>query len=75
MAELLVQHSTPLEKYYLNTCYPSYWTGYADTPSEHYMQEDADQAKKHAEAVLTINDSIMKRAMQPDFEDKSFIAR
>ncbi len=55
----LVQHAIPLENYYLDTRYPNRWQGYNDTPAEHYTPEQADQAKEHAKAVLTIVRAIM----------------
>ena len=58
-AEGLVDHSSPLESYYLNTRYPNCWPGYTDIPSDHYTLEQADQARLHAKAVLAIVQSIM----------------
>ena len=55
----LVMHSTPLENYYLNTRYPNRWNGYTDAPAEHYSQEQADEAKEHAKAVLANVRAIM----------------
>ena len=57
--EGLVHHVIPLEDYYLNTRYPNKWEGYTDIPAEHYAQDDADQAKEHAQAVLAIVRAIM----------------
>ena len=55
----LLQHSSPLESYYLDTRYPNRWEGCTDVPSDHYKQEDAEGAKAHAEDVLRIVKSIM----------------
>ena len=55
----LADHTIPLEDYYLKTRYPNQWKGYTDIPFDHYIQEDADQAKDHAKAVLDIVNSVM----------------
>ena len=55
----LSSHAISLEDYYLNPRYPSCWPGYTDIPAEHYTEEDSDQAKEHAEAVLTTVREIM----------------
>ena len=57
--EGLVDHSSPLESYYLDPRYPNRWPGYTDIPSDHYTLEQADQARDHARAVLDIVQSIM----------------
>ena len=55
----LSDHCMPLEDFYSKTRYPDHWPGYTDTPSDHYDDADADQAKKHAKAVLDIVMAIM----------------
>jgi sacsin len=55
----LDDHAIPLEDYYLKTRYPNQWEGYTDIPCDHYTQEDAEQAKDHAKAVLDIVNTIM----------------
>ena len=62
IADSLPDHCIPLEDHYLKTRYPNHWPNYRDTPSDHYSEKDADQAKKHAEAVLEIVKSIMPAA-------------
>ena len=59
LTEGLVDHSSPLESYYLDTLYPNHWQGYTDIPSDHYTLEQADEARDHARAVLDIVQSIM----------------
>ena len=55
----LSEHSSPLERHYLDTRYPNRWpTG---APYEHYTSQDADSAKEHAEALLDIIRIIMLR--------------
>ena len=49
----LVQHANHLDgrKYFLNTRYPNRWSSGA--PADHYDERDAEEAKKHAECVLS----------------------
>lgn len=61
-SEELSQHSTPLQPFFDKTRYPNHWPDDLDAPSEHYQMEDADEAKKHAEAVL----EIMKAVIAPE---------
>ena len=56
----LAQYCVPLESYYLKTRYPNRWPGPTDIPSDHYTEENADQAKEHAEAILNIVKSILE---------------
>ena len=57
-AEGLVDHSSPLDRYYLDPRYPNRWPRY-DVPSDHYTLEQAEEARDHARAVLDIVQSIM----------------
>ena len=50
----LAGHVIPLEQYYEQTCYPTYWPEYFEAPTKQFSSQDADAAKEHAEAVLTI---------------------
>ena len=55
----LLQQCNPLENYYFPTRYPNFWENFTDIPSDHYKQDDAENAKAHAEGVLHIVNSIM----------------
>ena len=49
----------PLVPYYQKTRYPNQWPGCTDAPSDHYDQDDAEQAMKNAQEILGIIISIM----------------
>ncbi len=55
----LINHTTPLENYYLDPRYPNRWNS-GIVPSDMYDYEQAKQAKEHAEAILTIIKNIVK---------------
>ncbi len=54
----LVNHTTPLENYYLNPRYPNRWPS-GIVPADMYNYEHAKQAKDHAEAILRIIKNIV----------------
>ena len=54
----LIQSSIPLESYYLDTRYPNCWSGYRDTPADHYTEHHADVARRNAKRVLDIVKNI-----------------
>ena len=54
----LIQKSIPLESYYLDTRYPNRWSGYRDTPADHYTADHADIARRNAKRVLDIVKNI-----------------
>ena len=54
----LVNHTTPLEKYYLDPRYPNRWPS-GIVPADMYNYEQAEQAKDHAEAILRIIKNII----------------
>ena len=47
----LATHTIPLESYYLEARYPNRWPGHA-TPANKYTPEEAQEAQKHAAAIL-----------------------
>ncbi len=54
----LVNHTTPLENYYLKPRYPNRWPS-GIVPADMYNYEQAKQAKDHAEAILRIIKNII----------------
>ena len=54
----LVNHTTPLESYYLKPRYPNRWPS-GIVPADMYNYEQAKQAKDHAEAILRIIKNII----------------
>ena len=55
----LVNHTTPLENYYLDPRYPNRWRS-GIVPADMYNYEQAEQAKDHAEAILRIIKNIVE---------------
>ncbi len=55
----LVNHTTPLENYYLHPRYPNCWPS-GIVPADMYSYEQAKQAKDHAEAILRIIQNIIE---------------
>ncbi len=53
----LVNSTTPLRSYYLNTRYPNRWPG-SEIPADHYEEADADKARVCAERILDIIKAI-----------------
>ena len=49
----LFAHALPLENYYLNPRYPNQWPP-GVVPADQYTYEQAEAAKKHAQAILDI---------------------
>ena len=49
----------PLVPYYQKTRYPDQWPGCTDAPSDHYHQDDAEQAMKNSQEILRIIISLM----------------
>ncbi len=53
----LVNSTTPLRSYYLNTRYPNRWSG-SEIPADHYEEADAGKARVCAEQILDIIKAI-----------------
>lgn len=56
----IIEHITPLEKYYLNTRYPNRWPKDNKIPAEHFTFSDANEAMASAKFVLEkVKEEIM----------------
>ena len=58
-ALVLPELCVPLVPYYQKTRYPDQWPSCADAPSDHYHQDDAEQAIKNSQEILRIIISLM----------------